>query len=181
MSKNVCIYCGSRTPKSVELQNLAIGIGKTLAQNKWGLVFGGGKVGMMGLAADAALEAGGDVIGIIPTALKRVEVVHTSLTELHETPDMHSRKAMMERKSDAFVVLPGGFGTLDEFFEILTWRQLGFHSKPIILINAEGYFDGLVKYVTNAIEEDFIRENNLDLFTVVSTLDEATEVLKTHL
>ena len=94
---------------------------------------------------------------------------------------MHSRKAMMERKSDAFVVLPGGFGTLDEFFEILTWRQLGFHSKPIILINAEGYFDGLVKYVTNAIEEDFIRENNLDLFTVVSTLDEATEVLKTHL
>ncbi len=180
MSKNVCIYCGSRTPKNIELQKLAIGIGQSLARNNWGLVFGGGKVGMMGLAADAALEAGGEVIGIIPTALKRVEVVHTGLTELHETPDMHSRKAMMEHKSDAFVILPGGFGTLDEFFEILTWRQLGFHSKPIILINAEGYFDGLIQYVNKAIDEDFIRENNLDLFTVVSTLDEAIEALKTH-
>lgn len=181
MSNSICIYCGSRIPKDVSLQKLAIEIGEAFAGQKWNLVYGGSKIGMMGLAADAALKAGGEVIGVIPTALKRVEVAHTGLTHLYETPDMHARKAMMERLSDAFVVLPGGFGTLDEFFEILTWRQLGFHQKPIILINVAGYFDGLVHYVEKALSEDFIRQDNLQLFTVANSLDETLSILKMHL
>ncbi|MFA5667861.1 MAG: TIGR00730 family Rossman fold protein [Balneolaceae bacterium] len=180
MSNSICIYCGSRIPKDVSLQKLATDIGVAFATEKWNLVYGGGKIGMMGLAADAALKAGGKVTGVIPTALKRVEVAHTGLTHLYETPDMHTRKAMMERLSDAFVVLPGGFGTLDEFFEILTWRQLGFHQKPIVLINSAGYFDGLVHYVEKALSEDFIRKDNLQLFTVANTLDETLTILKTH-
>jgi hypothetical protein len=179
--KNICVYCGSRKPKDPEIAELAVALGRSLPAKNLGLVYGGGKVGMMGLVADAALSEGGEVIGVIPTALKRAEVVHTGLTDLHETQDMHTRKALMESLSDAFVVLPGGFGTLDEFFEILTWRQLGIHDKPIILVNKNGYFDGLQQYLKTALSEDFIRQNSLDLFHIAHSLEECLEMLELDL
>jgi hypothetical protein len=181
MSINICVYCGSRIPEDKKFENLAKQIGSAIASKNWGLVYGGGKVGMMGVIADAALEKKGEVIGIIPTALKRAEVVHTGVSEIIETPDMHTRKALMEKRSSAFVVLPGGFGTLDEFFEILTWRQLGIHDKPIILVNAFGYFDGLSSFVDTAIDHDFVRANNRELFSITSNLEETISVLEQKL
>lgn len=178
MSFSVCVYCGSRKPLNTNLSKLAEKTGQTIAEKNWKLVYGGGKVGMMGIVADAVLQSNGEVIGIIPTALKKAEVAHTGVTELIETPDMHSRKALMEQKSDVFLVLPGGFGTLDEFFEILTWRQLGFHNKPIILINQDGYFDGLILYMENAIRENFIRDENRSLFFITENFDDTFKILK---
>ena len=179
--KKICVYCGSRTPEDAELSSLAIETGTRIANNGWTLVYGGGKVGMMGLVADSTLAGNGEVIGIIPTDLKKAEVVHTGVTTLHETQNMHTRKALMESLSDAFVVLPGGYGTLDEFFEILTWRQLGIHNKPIILINKNGYFDGLQVFVDKALEENFITEKSASLFHIVSELEECIEILNSEL
>lgn len=179
--KKVCVYCGSRTPEDADLSSLAIETGTWIANKGWTLVYGGGKVGMMGLVADATLAGSGEVIGIIPTALKKAEVLHTGVTTLHETQDMHTRKALMESLSDAFVVLPGGYGTLDEFFEILTWRQLGIHNKPIILINKNGYFDGLQIFVNKALEENFITDKSVSLFHIVSELDECIKILNAEI
>lgn len=181
MSINICVYCGSRIPGDAKFRTLAESLGNQIAKRSWGLVYGGGKVGMMGVIADSVLALNAEVIGIIPTALKRAEVVHTGVTEIIETPDMHTRKALMEKKSSAFIVLPGGFGTLDEFFEILTWRQLGIHNKPIILINAFGYFDGLSSFVETAIDHDFVRGDNRELFSIVSNVEEALVVLDAEL
>lgn len=176
--KSICVYCGSRKPQTKEINQTAVQLGKEIASRNWALVYGGGKVGMMGLAADSALKSNGDVIGVIPTHLKKAEVVHLGLTKLHETQDMHTRKALMESLSDAFVVLPGGFGTLDEFFEILTWRQLGIHNKPIVLLNINGYFDGLMQFVEQALSEDFIQSKSTRLFKVAATVDECLEMLE---
>ncbi len=176
--KSICVYCGSRKPQTKEINQIAVQLGKEIAIRNWTLVYGGGKVGMMGLAADSALKSDGEVVGVIPTHLKKAEVVHLGLTKLHETQDMHTRKALMESLSDAFVVLPGGFGTLDEFFEILTWRQLGIHNKPIVVINAKGYFDGLLQFVDQGLQEDFLQEESLELFKVVSTVEECLEMLE---
>lgn len=181
MNKKVCVYCGSRKPEDPEIAFLPVQIGQALAKKGIGLVYGGGKVGMMGLMANAALEEDGKVYGVIPTTLKKAEVVHTGLTELHETQDMHTRKALMESLSDAFIILPGGFGTLDEFFEILTWRQLGIHDKPIILVNMNGYFDGLQQFLDTALEQDFIRENSLQLFHITDSFEDCMELLEVDL
>ncbi len=176
--KNICVYCGSRKPLDNEISTLAYDLGKEIAKRNWGIVYGGGKVGMMGIIADAALSEGGEVTGVIPTHLKKAEVAHLGLTKLHETQDMHTRKALMESLSDAFVVLPGGFGTLDEFFEILTWRQLGIHNKPIILVNINGYFDGLEAFTQKAVSQDFIRESGLNLFHIAYSKEECIEMLE---
>lgn len=176
--KSICVYCGSRKPQTKEIRQIAVQLGKEIANRSWALVYGGGKVGMMGLVADSALNSNGEVVGIIPTHLKKAEVVHLGLTKLHETQDMHTRKALMESLSDAFVVLPGGFGTLDEFFEILTWRQLGIHNKPIVVINTGGYFNGLMQFVDQALKEDFLREESQELFKVVTTVNECLEMLE---
>jgi len=176
--KNVCVYCGSRKPLDKTISEFAIKLGEQFALNEWTIIYGGGKVGVMGIVADAALSKNGEVIGVIPTHLKKLEVEHTGITKLHETQDMHTRKALMESLSDAFVVLPGGFGTLDEFFEILTWRQLGIHNKPIILVNLNGYFDGLEAFAKKAISEDFIQESSLELFNIAYSLDECIEMLE---
>lgn len=178
MKKNICVYCGSRESNNPRFPELAQQAGREIARRNWGVVYGGGKVGMMGKLADAALESGGDVFGVIPTRLKKLEVAHTELTDLHETQDMHTRKALMESLSDAFLILPGGFGTLDEFFEILTWRQLGIHDKPIFLLNAEGYFDGLVKFTEDSIQYDFVRKSSLKLFKVCNEIDSCIEMLE---
>ncbi|MEQ9308462.1 MAG: TIGR00730 family Rossman fold protein [Balneolaceae bacterium] len=176
--KNVCVYCGSRKPLDKTISDLAIQFGERIALNKWTIVYGGGKVGMMGLIADAALSKQGEVIGVIPTHLKKLEVEHTGITKLHETQDMHTRKALMESLSDIFVVFPGGFGTLDEFFEILTWRQLGIHNKPIIIVNINGYFDALESFTEKALSENFVREKSLDLYKIAYSLDECFEMLE---
>ncbi len=169
--KNICVYCGSRDSTNSNFPKLAQQAGQEIVQRNWGVVYGGGNIGMMGKLADAALDENGRVIGVIPTQLKEAEVAHTGLTVLHETQDMHTRKALMESLSDAFLVLPGGFGTLDEFFEILTWRQLGIHNKPIFLMNEEGYFDGLVQFTEKAIEQGFVRKESLNLFHICPDLD----------
>lgn len=176
----ICVYCGSRLPESTGIITLAKQVGDEIAKRNWGLVYGGGKVGIMGVIADSVLDQNGEVIGIIPTALKKAEVVHTGVTQVIETLDMHSRKAKMEKLSDAFVILPGGFGTLDEFFEILTWKQLGFHSKPIILVNQSGYFDGLTQFLDTAIGLDFIKETNRSLFQITKDSNETLELLDTY-
>ena len=176
---NICVYCGSRAPKDEEMRAMAIQLGSEIANNNWNLVYGGAKIGMMGLVADACLAGGAEVTGVIPTALKRVEVAHPGITQMHETQDMHTRKALMESISDAFVVLPGGFGTMDEFFEILTWRQLGFHQKKIVLVNINGYYDGLIEFTNRAQNEDFIRPICKLLFHEVKNVQECLNVLKT--
>ncbi len=178
--KKICVYCGSRKPVDKQISTLAEQLGSFIARKDWILVYGGGKVGMMGIIADACLEAEGEVIGIIPTALKKAEVVHTGVTTLHETQDMHTRKALMESLSDAFVVLPGGFGTMDEFFEILTWRQLGIHNKPIFLINKNGYYNGLIEFVEKGLDEDFLQERSTSLFTIVPDLEQCIEELENY-
>lgn len=176
--KNICVYCGSRTSTNPKFPELAKEAGRSIADRGWGIVYGGGKVGMMGKLADAALANGGSIQGVIPTRLKEREVAHLGLTDLHETQDMHTRKALMESLSDAFLILPGGFGTLDEFFEILTWRQLGIHSKPIFVLNEEGYFDGLLAFTENAVRHDFIQKDSLDLFNICTDLESCMEQME---
>lgn len=176
--KKICVYCGSRKPNDTDLADLAVQLGKWIAQKDWEVVYGGGKVGMMGLVSDAALSENGKVTGVIPTALKKAEIVHPGLTNLHETQDMHTRKALLETLSDAFVVLPGGYGTMDEFFEILTWKQLGIHKKPIILVNAKGYYDGLETFSKRALSEDYIRENTSQLFQIAYSLEDCAKKLE---
>ena len=131
-----------------------------------GLVYGGARVGLMGVLADAALKAGGEVIGVIPRALVAREVAHAGLTELHVVESMHERKALMADLSDGFIALPGGWGTLDELFEILTWAQLGLHQKPCGLLNVQGYFDPLLSFVDHSIDEGFVRPEYRRLFAV---------------
>ncbi len=143
-----------------------------LAENDIALVFGGGHVGLMGLAADAALSAGGRVIGIIPEFLMAREVGHAACSELHITKTMHDRKQKMAELSDAFVILPGGLGTLDETFEIITWRQLGLHEKPIVIANIDGYWDPLSELVENILEEGYAPSSNRDLIQVVDRIED---------
>jgi uncharacterized protein (TIGR00730 family) len=176
--KYICVYCGSKKGNNPKFPELAKQAGREIAHRDWGVVYGGGRIGMMGELANATLTEGGNVIGVIPTHLKELEVAHKGLSDLHETQDMHTRKALMESLSDAFLVLPGGFGTLDEFFEILTWRQLGLHNKPIFLLNTEGYFDGLIEYTENAVKHEFIHKESLSLFNVCEDLDKCLQQLE---
>ena len=155
---NICVFCGSSIGTRTEYGEAAHNLGIELAHHKIGLVYGGGSTGLMGLIADSVLQHGGTVIGVIPEALVQREVKHSRLTEVYIVGSMHDRKAMMAHKSDAFVALPGGFGTMEELFEVITWAQLGIHHKPILLLNVEGYFDPLLNFIHHALEEGFIRE-----------------------
>lgn len=165
--QSVCVYCGSSGRVDGKYKTAARLMGQLLAENNVTLVYGGGRVGLMGLCADAAMDAGGQVIGIIPEHLHRVEVAHQGLTELHIVPNMHVRKMMMFDRSDAFIVLPGGIGTLDEMCEIMTWRQIGIHDKPIILVNQDGYWDPFLAVVEHVIDHQFANASIRDLFTLV--------------
>jgi uncharacterized protein (TIGR00730 family) len=164
---SVCVYCGSANRVDATFKNIAHEVGTAIASQKKRLVYGGGRVGLMGIVADSALNAGGEVIGVIPQHIQAREIQHTGLTELHVVDDMHTRKRMMVERSDAFVILPGGFGTLDETFEILTWKQLQLHSKPIVIFNAYGYWDKLISLVEGMVGCGFAQPSNLELFTVV--------------
>ncbi|HEX5098008.1 MAG TPA: TIGR00730 family Rossman fold protein [Polyangiaceae bacterium] len=159
----VCVFCGSSTGDDPAFAAAARAFGRTLARRGTALVFGGGHVGLMGVIADATLAAGGQVVGVIPERLAERELAHSRLTRLIVQPSMHERKAKMASLADAFVAMPGGLGTLDELFEIWTWAQLGFHDKPIGLLNTAGFFAPLLELTAHMVRKGFVREANLDL------------------
>ena len=161
--RRVCVFCGSSPGRDPRHAEAAAALGRRLAARGLGLVFGGGSVGLMGIVADAALEAGGRVTGVIPQALMRQEIVHRGLADLRVVRSMHERKALMAELSGAFVALPGGLGTLDELFEIWTWAHLRFHDKPIGLLNVDGYFDGLLAWLERALGDGFVRPHHRNL------------------
>ena len=161
--KRICVFCGSNAGARSEYAEAARTLATVLAERKLGIVYGGGNVGLMGVLADAALARGGEVIGVIPQKLVDKEVAHRGVTELLVVETMHERKALMNDLSDAFLALPGGFGTLDEFFEVLTWSQLGFHGKPCALLNVAGYYDGLLTMLDHAVTERFLRPAHREL------------------
>jgi uncharacterized protein (TIGR00730 family) len=155
--KRLCVFAGSSAGTRTEYHTAASELGQLLASRKIGLVYGGARVGLMGIVADAALAAGGEVIGVIPAGLVAKEVAHHGLTDLKVVSSMHERKALMADLSQGFIALPGGWGTLDEFFEVLTWSQLGLHHKPCGLLNVAGYFDRLLSFLDHSVNERFVR------------------------
>ena len=178
--KRICVFCGSSPGRRPSFAAAAAELGSRLARDGIGLVYGGGSVGLMGTVADAALAGGGEVRGVIPEALSAKEIAHPGLTELHVVKSMHERKALMAEMSDAFIALPGGFGTLDELFEAITWGQLGIHRKPIGLLDVEGYFTCLVSFVDRAVEEGFVRPAYRALFVRGETVDGLLGALARH-
>lgn len=162
----LCIYCGSRPGTDPEFRRRATELGRLLADNEVDLVYGGASQGMMGAVADAALDAGGRVIGILPGGLASKEKAHDGLSELHIVDSMHQRKALMEKLSDGFIALPGGLGTLEELCEVTTWAQLGIHRKPVGVYNIAGYFDGFLAFMDHAVEMEFLPQKHRRLLLV---------------
>jgi len=156
--RRICVYCGSSPGKNPAYALAAAHLAEEMRRRDIGLVYGGAAVGVMGAVANAMLEAGGEAIGIIPKSLAVKELAHANLTELHVVASMHERKAMMAELADGFIALPGGWGTLEEIFEILTWAQLGFHDKPCGLLNIDGYYDGLIGFLENSFEQEFVNQ-----------------------
>lgn len=176
----VCVYCGSSAGKRVVYADAAAEMGRTIAQHGAGLVFGGGQVGLMGIVADACLDAGGQVIGVLPERLATVELQHTNCTELHVVPDMHARKALMADRADVFIALPGGIGTFEELFEIATWRQIGYHNKPVFVVNVAGFYDPLIELLNASKREGFLRSkggDDGDFIRVVERIEDIFEIL----
>ena len=167
LPSSICVYCASSADVAQPYKNAAVELGRAAAERGIGIVYGGGRVGLMGLLADAALAAGGTVTGIIPGHIVDMEVAHQTVTELVVVETMHQRKKMMFDRSDAFVILPGGLGTLDEMLEILTWKQLGLHDKPVILANIDGYWDRLLAVIEHGVSEGFIRPGHARLWQEV--------------
>jgi len=163
---SICVYCGSRHGALPAYTEAARALGSAIGRRGWQLVYGGGRVGLMGEVADAVLASGGRVIGVIPESLKRLEVGHASLHELHVVPTMHVRKQMMAERADAFVALPGGIGTLEELYEVWTWRQLGYHASPIGLLNVAGYYDGLLRFMQHTVDQGFLAQAQHDALLV---------------
>jgi len=164
--KRICVYCGSSPGARSEYTLAAEALGRALAVRKIGLVYGGACVGLMGRAADACLEAGGEVIGVIPKRFEQKELAHAGLTRLHIVNTMHERKSMMAGLADGFIALPGGIGTLEEFFEALTWTQIGIHRKPCGLVNVCGFYDPLMVFVDRLVEEQFLRAEHRDMIQI---------------
>jgi uncharacterized protein (TIGR00730 family) len=152
----VCVYCGSRPGRQPAYAEAARELGRLIGVRGWRLVYGGGKVGLMGIVADAVLAAGGSAVGVIPDSLMRREVGHPGLTELHVVPTMHLRKQKMAERADVFIALPGGIGTLEELYEVWTWRQLGYHDQPVGLLNTAGYYDLLLAFMQCSVAEGFL-------------------------
>jgi uncharacterized protein (TIGR00730 family) len=172
----ICVFCGSSTGHRPVYADAARELGTLLAARGIGLVYGGGGGGLMGIVADATLEAGGEAIGIITEQLHVLERGHTSLTAMHIEQSMHDRKAKMAQMSDGFIALPGGFGTFEELCEMITWTQLGIHDKPCVGINIDGYYDALIAQFDRAVEEGFLRPENRSIFVAVRTPLEAVDL-----
>lgn len=176
MFKQLCVYCGSRRGLPEAHRHDAMALGRLLADNDITLIYGGGHVGMMGIIADATLAAGGKVIGVIPVSLREKEAAHDGLTELHVVDDMHQRKALMAELADGFIAMPGGLGTLEELFEMLTWQQIGIHEKPVGLLNSNGYYDHLLTFLNQTVTEGYLNAGDLERLLEVS--DKPEELLK---
>lgn len=177
---SVCVYCASSTGTNEAIVAATKELGGLLARRQIRLVYGGGAVGLMGLIADTVLEAGGQVTGIIPLSLFPKEVAHQGVTELITVDSMHERKQLMFERSDAFIALPGGFGTLEEIAEVTTWGQIGLHDKPAGLLNVDGYWDGLLSYLDRAVEDQLLKEQNNRLLLRESSPAAMLEALETH-
>lgn len=171
----ICVFCGSRAGNRPEYLACAQATGRLLAERGIGVVYGGATVGTMGALADAALAAGGEVIGVMPGSLIEREIAHRGLTALHEVDSMHARKALMVELSDGFIALPGGSGTMDEFFEVFTWAQLGFHRKPSALIDVSGFYQPLLAFFTRAVSDGFIPAEHMEMITVAASPDEVLD------
>jgi len=167
--RSICVFCASSRGRDERLLAAAHDFGWLLASRGQRLVYGGGRVGLMGALADGALAGGGEVVGVIPEAMVGRELAHEGITDLRVVESMHERKATMAELSDAFVALPGGLGTLEEFFEVLTWAQLGLHRKPCGLLNVSGYFDGLLTFADHAAAEGFVRREHREMMFVADT------------
>jgi uncharacterized protein (TIGR00730 family) len=172
MARNLCVFCGASSGNDESYARIARESARALVRAGYGLVYGGGRIGLMGVLADAVLAEGGEVIGVIPRALAHSEIAHAGITRLHVVESMHERKAMMAGMSSAFVALPGGYGTMDEFCEILTWRQLGIHNKPIGLLNAAGFYDSLIALFDQMTGKGFVSAESRALFVTATTMDE---------
>jgi uncharacterized protein (TIGR00730 family) len=175
--KRICVFCGSSLGARPAYRDAARRLGELLAERGIGVVFGGGAIGLMGVLADAALSKGGEVIGVIPESLVRREIGHRGVTKLHVVETMHQRKALMADLSDAFIALPGGYGTLEELCEAITWSQLGIQQKPCGLLNIEKYWDGLLAVLDHAVDEEFVRPENSQLVLVAQTPERILERL----
>ena len=177
----LCVFCASADGARTEYRTAASQVGTTLGQRGIGLVYGGATVGLMGAVADATLAAGGRVIGVIPQVLVDKEVSHNACTELHVVGTMHTRKALMGERADAFLILPGGFGTFEELFEVLAWQTLGLHRKPICLLNTAGFYDGLLRFLDTCVQEGVLKPTARQLLLVAATVDEALTALEAAL
>ncbi|OBY93147.1 MULTISPECIES: TIGR00730 family Rossman fold protein [Pseudomonas] len=175
--RSICVFCGASPGATPIYQEAAEALGRHLAENGIQLVYGGGAVGLMGMVANAALAAGGEVIGIIPQSLKDAEVGHSGLTRLEVVDGMHARKARMAELSDAFIALPGGLGTLEELFEVWTWGQLGYHAKPLGLLEVNGFFDPLLTFLDHLVQERFVRQPHRDMLQRAASPAELVDAL----
>jgi len=175
--KRICVYCGSSPGRLPEYAEAATALANELTSRDIGLVYGGASVGIMGVVADAVLGNGGEVIGIMPQSLVDKEIAHSGLTELKATDSMHERKAMMAELSDGFIALPGGIGTLEELFEVLTWSQLGFHQKPCALLNVNGYYDGLAQFLDHTVTEQFVKPEHRQTLLIEERPEQLLETM----
>ena len=170
--RNVAVFCASADGSKPEYGMAAEALGRGLATRKIGLIYGGAKVGLMRALAEAALSGGGHVVGIIPEVLVNLEVAHDELSELHVTSNMHTRKALMGERSDAFIILPGGYGTMEEMFEVLAWQTLKIHNKPIVLLNTGGFYDTLLVFLDHCVTEGVLKVKNREILLVAQTVED---------
>ena len=164
--RRICVFCGSKIGSNTDFRYAAETLGREIVRRGLGLVYGGGSVGLMGVIADVVLESGGEVIGVIPEPLATKELMHPEVSQMIVVPNMHARKSRMAELSDLFIAMPGGYGTLEELFEVISWAQLGIHFKPIGLLNTAGYFDPLMGFIDHAITQDFIKSKYRELFVI---------------
>lgn len=178
--KSITVFCGASSGIDEIYRNQAYILGKSLAEKKIELIFGGGKIGMMGAIADSVLQAGGIVTGVIPTFLKTKEVAHDGLTKMHVVKTMHERKMLMHELGEGVLAMPGGFGTLEELFEMLTWAQLGLHPKPIALLNTKGYFDHMISFMDHMLAEGFLSETNRSMVLVHTEIETLIKMMQQY-
>ena len=175
----VAVYCGSRLGNDEVYEQAARELGRELADNGMGLVYGGASIGLMGAVADEVIHGGAQAVGVIPTFMLKHEIAHEQLTRLHLTDTMHTRKTVMAEYADAFITLPGGLGTLEEIMEIATWRQLYQHEKPMIILNINGFYDRMIEHLKYTADQGFMKQEDLERLVVCNTINEAIDLLKT--
>ena len=177
-TKSVAVFCASATGAVPAFREAAVEMGRALAGRGVGLIYGGSRSGLMGAVADACLAAGGRVVGVIPEVLVDMEIAHEGLTELHVTSTMHTRKALMSERADAFAILPGGLGTMEEMFEVLAWQTIGLHAKPVVLVNVAGFYDSLLAWMDEAVTAGVLRPSGREVLLEARSVDEALALME---